>query len=54
MYYRRCEAGLRSSLLQQMQVLIRMLKRSMVPYLSGILKLVVQCWAVSVVVYRFW
>ena len=43
---RRCEAGLRSSLLRQMQVLMRMLKRNMCPYLPAILDLAAQCWTV--------
>ncbi|CAN0439406.1 unnamed protein product, partial [Laminaria digitata] len=41
---RRCEAGLRSSLLRQMQVLMRMLKRNMCPYLPAMLDLAAQCW----------
>lgn len=44
---RRCEAGLRSSLLLQIQELVVMLKRGMCPYLETILQLSAQCWFVS-------
>ena len=43
---RRCEAGLRSSLLRQMQVLMHMLKKNMCPYLHAMLDLAAQCWTV--------
>lgn len=43
---RRCEAGLRSSLLRQMQVLMHMLKRHMCPYLPAMLDLARHCWTV--------
>ena len=45
---RRCEAGLRSSLLIQMQHLMRTLKRGMTPYLEGILQVASQYWSVSI------
>lgn len=44
---RRCEPGLRSSLLQQMEALVRMLKGFMCPYLTHIVELVSDCWSVS-------
>lgn len=45
---RRCEAGLRSSLLLLMQYLIKTLKRDMSPYLEAILKVAAVYWTVSV------
>lgn len=44
---RRCEAGLRSSLLRQLQVLVHMLKKHMCPYLPAVVDLVSHCWMVS-------
>lgn len=45
---RQCEAGLRSSLLIQMQNLISKLKRDMAPYLEAILNVASTYWTVSV------
>ncbi|CAM9283253.1 unnamed protein product, partial [Sphacelaria rigidula] len=43
---RRCEAGLRSSLLRQMQQLIQLLKKRMIPYLPAMFDLMEECWTV--------